>query len=306
MLDTIIVGSGPAGLCAAIYAKRANLSVLVIEKEYEGTGQIAYTEQVDNYLGLDGMSGYELGEKFRQHALNHDISFYEGNVIGIEQGINKIWNIVLEDGNCYEAKTVIYCAGAKHRKLLIPGEEKFYGRGVSVCALCDGSFYQGKKVAVIGGGNSALEDAAYLSKICDKVYLIHRRNEFRADNALVDTIFSVSNIEPILSVTPVEITGEDNLSGILLSNGQQLEIQGVFVEIGMEPNTDAIIELGIVDEAGYIETTESGETKRGGFYAAGDVRAKKLRQLVTAVSDGANAAVGAAEYIRAKDIERLT
>lgn len=301
MLDAIIVGSGPAGLCAAIYAKRANLSVLVIEKEYEGTGQIAYTEQVDNYPGLDGISGYELGERFRQHALNHDIPFYEGHVIGMEQGIDKVWNIVLEDGSSYKAKTVIYCAGTRHRKLLIPGEEKFFGRGVSVCALCDGSFYQGKKVAVIGGGNSALEDATYLSKICDKVYLVHRRNEFRADNILVDTIYATANIEPILSVNPVEIKGEDHLRGILLSNGQELELQGVFVEIGMEPNTDVITGLGVVNEAGYIETNENGETKLDGFYAAGDVRAKKLRQLVTAVSDGANAAVSAAEYIRTKD-----
>lgn len=298
MLDTIIIGSGPAGITAAIYASRANLSLEVIEKEYEGTGQIANTERVDNYPGLYGINGYDLGETFRQHALNLGVSFCEDEVKEIVQTEDKNWHVILSDGSEHVTKTVIYCGGAKHRKLGIPGEAEFYGRGVSYCALCDGAFYEGKTVAVVGGGNSAIEAAIYLSNLCEKVYLVHRRNEFRADQILVDFLAEHKNILPVLAVQTVEITGDAVVNGLLLSDGNTLNVQGVFVEIGMEPNTEMIRDLGILDSAGYIQASEDCSTKLQGFFCAGDVRTKKLRQLVTAVSDGANAATQAAEYIR--------
>ena len=298
MLDTIIIGSGPAGITAAIYASRANLSLEIIEKEYEGTGQIANTERVDNYPGLFGINGYELGESFRQHALNVGVSFCEAEVEKIKQSEDKTWHVVLSDGSEHVSKTVIYCGGAKHRKLGIPGEEAFYGRGVSYCALCDGAFYEGKTVAVVGGGNSAIEAAIYLANICEKVYLVHRREQFRAEQILVDSLADHKNIVPVLAVQTIEITGDANVDGLLLSDGNTLKVQGVFVEIGMEPNTEMIRQLGILDSAGYIEATEDCSTKLQGFFCAGDVRTKKLRQLVTAVSDGANAATQAAGYIR--------
>lgn len=296
MRDLVIIGSGPAGLSAALYAKRANLDVLVIEKEYLGTGQIAESAQVDNYIGLAGMSGYDLGEKFRQDAEKFGVEFCEAAVTRLERK-NSVWITELDGGGIIEAKTVIYAAGAAHRKLNIPGEERLIGKGVSFCAVCDGTLYQGKTAAVIGGGDTALDDALYLSDIAKKVYLIHRRNEFRGSAKSVLKIRSRENIEVITPANVTEITGENRVSSVKLDNGRELILNGVFVAIGMSPSSDLVKGLVELDSGGYIQADETGITDAPGLFAAGDVRTKKLRQVVTAVSDGANAAFSAANYL---------
>lgn len=297
MIDLVIIGSGPAGLSAALYAKRANLDVLVIEKEYLGTGQIAESAQVDNYIGLAGMSGFDLGEKFRQDAEKFGAEFREAAATRLERK-NDIWITELDGGGVIESKTVIYAAGAIHRKLNIPGEERLIGKGVSFCAVCDGALYQGKTAAVIGGGDTALDDAMYLSDIAEKVYLIHRRSEFRGSAKSVLKIKSRENIEIVTPAVVTEITGENRVSSVKLDNGRELILDGVFVAVGMTPATNLVKGLVELDSGGYIRADETGITNAPGLFAAGDVRTKKLRQVVTAVSDGANAAFSAIEYLK--------
>lgn len=297
MRDLVIIGSGPAGLSAALYAKRANLDVIVIEKEFLGTGQIAESARVDNYIGLCGISGYDLGEKFRADAEKFGVEFYEGAVTRLERK-NDVWLTELDGGEIIESKTVIYAAGAAHRKLNIPGEERFIGKGVSFCAVCDGALYQGKTVAVVGGGDTALDDALYLSDIAQKVYLIHRRNEFRGSAKSVLKIKSRENIEIVTPAVVTEITGDDRVRSVKLDNGRELILNGIFVAVGMTPATDLVKGLVETDSGGYIRADESGITNAPGLFAAGDVRTKKLRQVVTAVSDGANAAISAIEYLK--------
>lgn len=297
MRDLVIIGSGPAGLSAALYAKRANLDVIVIEKEFLGTGQIAESARVDNYIGLCGISGYDLGEKFRLDAEKFGAEFCEGMVTHLEQK-NDVWITELDGGEVIESKTVIYAAGAAHRKLNIPGEERFIGKGVSFCAVCDGALYQGKTAAVIGGGDTALDDALYLSDIAEKVYLIHRRNEFRGSEKSVLKIKSRENIEIVTPATATEITGDNRVRSVKLDNGRELILDGIFVAVGMTPATDLVKSLVELDSGGYIRADETGITNAPGLFAAGDVRTKKLRQVVTAVSDGANAAISAIEYLK--------
>ena len=298
MLDTIIIGSGPAGLSASIYIKRANLNVLVIEKDYEGTGQIAESGKVDNYLGIPGISGYELGEKFREHALKAGVNFLEANVINIKNQKDNIIRVELENGEYVEAKTIIYAAGATHRRLNVLGEEKYLGRGVSYCAICDGAFYKNKVVAVIGGGDVALDDAVYLSEIAKKVYLIHRRKEFRGAESTLNLLKEKENVEILIDSEVDSILGDDKVTGILLKNKREIILDGIFSAIGMTPKTEILKEVIDLDEYGYVKADETGETNLKGFFVAGDVRQKELRQIVTAVSDGANAATSAINYIR--------
>ena len=298
MLDTIIIGSGPAGLSASIYIKRANLNVLVIEKDYEGTGQVVESGKVDNYLGIPGISGYELGEKFREHALKAGVNFLEANVINIKNQKDNIIRVELENGEYVEAKTIIYAAGATHRRLNVLGEEKYLGRGVSYCAICDGAFYKNKVVAVIGGGDVALDDAVYLSEIAKKVYLIHRRKEFRGAESTLNLLKEKENVEILIDSEVDSILGDDKVTGILLKNKREIILDGIFSAIGMIPKTEILKELIDLDEYGYVKADETGETNLKGFFVAGDVRQKELRQIVTAVSDGANAATSAINYIR--------
>lgn len=298
MLDTIIIGSGPAGLSASIYIKRANLNVLVIEKDYEGTGQVAESGKVDNYLGIPGISGYELGEKFREHALKAGVNFLEANVINIKKQKDNILRVELENGEYVEAKTIIYAAGATHRRLNVLGEEKYLGRGVSYCAICDGAFYKNKVVAVIGGGDVALDDAVYLSEIAKKVYLIHRRKEFRGAESTLNLLKEKENVEILINSEVDSILGDDKVTGILLKNKREIILDGIFSAIGMIPKTEILKELIDLDEYGYVKADETGKTNLKGFFVAGDVRKKELRQIVTAVSDGANAATSAINYIR--------
>lgn len=296
--DVGIIGSGPAGLSAAIYAKRANLSAVVIEKEYEGTGQIAESGQVDNYLGLPGISGYDLGEQFREHAVKLGVSFLEQEVTEIKKEDSEVFTIIFEDGSSVETKTVIYAAGATPRRANIPGEQEYSGKGVSYCAICDGSFYRGKKVAVLGGGDTALDDAVYLADLAEQVYVIHRRKEFRGAATTVEKLRKKENVTFVLEHQVKEITGAEKVNGVILEDGTAIAVDGVFVAYGSVPQTDLLKELVTLDEAGYVNAEETGETSLAGLYVAGDARTKKLRQVVTAVSDGANAATAVVEYLK--------
>ena len=297
MVDIIIVGSGPAGMSAAVYGKRAGLSVLVIEKVYYGTGQVAESSHVDNYLGIPGINGYELGEKFRSHAEGLGVEFKDGEVIRFEKAADR-WYVHLKNGETLESKTVVYAAGAAHRHLGVPGEEEFSGKGVSYCATCDGAFFKGKNVAVVGGGNTAMDDAIYLSDICNKVYLVHRRDVFRGDATTLMKLKETENIELIVPAKVQEVKGEQVVTALQLEDGRSLEVSGVFVAVGMQPATSMLQGIVLMDDNGYIIADETGKTSAAGFFAAGDVRTKELRQIITAVSDGANAATSAERYIR--------
>ncbi|HCJ07667.1 MAG: FAD-dependent oxidoreductase [Lachnospiraceae bacterium] len=297
MVDIIIVGSGPAGMSAAVYGKRAGLSVLVIEKVYYGTGQVAESSHVDNYLGIPGINGYELGEKFRSHAEGLGVEFKDGEVIRFEKAEDR-WYVHLKNGETLESKTVVYAAGAAHRHLGVPGEEELSGKGVSYCATCDGAFFKGKDVAVVGGGNTAMDDAIYLSDICNKVYLVHRRDVFRGDATTLTKLKETENIELVVPAKVQEVKGEQVVTALQLEDGRSLEVSGVFVAVGMQPATDLLQGVVLLDDNGYIIADETGKTSAAGFFAAGDVRTKELRQIITAVADGANAATSAEKYIR--------
>lgn len=297
MYDIVIIGSGPAGLSAAVYASRAQFSAVVAEKDYMGAGQIAASEQVDNYLGLPEINGYELGEKFREHAVSLGTEFFEGEVSGISKN-DESYTVSFKDGSTMESRCVIYAAGTSYRRLEIPGGELL---GVSYCATCDGAFYKGKTAAVVGGGDTALGDALYLSKIAEKVYLIHRRDTFRANRALQELVKKTPNIEVILNAVPTKVIGEKRVEGLEISvsgETRNLEVNGVFVAIGSVPNTGILNGICSLDKNGYIIAGEDGITSADGFFAAGDVRTKALRQVVTAVSDGANCVLSAENYIR--------
>ncbi len=314
--DLLIVGSGPAGLSAAVYGKRANLKLAVVEKEYEGTGQIAESGKVDNYLGLPGISGYDLGESFREHALQLGTEFIEKELIGLEvlyeekRAEVKGYKLTFEDQTSAESRAVIYAAGAYPRRSGIKGEEFFAGKGISYCAICDGAFCKGKTAAVLGGGDSALDDALYLSELAEKVYLIHRRDSFRGSKRSLELVKRKKNIELLLNERVEEFLGDKKLTALQLASGRKLEVSGAFVAYGSLPQNEPVKDLVKLDEAGYIIASESGETgkaaseeKLAGFYAAGDIRSKKLRQVITAVADGANAATAAIDYINQKGSE---
>ena len=317
MYDIIIIGSGPAGLSAAIYAKRANLNVAVAEKEYEGTGQIAESGNVNNYLGLPNINGYDLGEKFREHAVSLNVEFIENEAVEIEVVQNDecaaesaIYRVKFDDDTIAEARALIYTAGAYPRKAGVPGEDEYTGKGVSYCAICDGAFYKGKTVAVLGGGDTALDDALYLADICEKVYLVHRRDSFRGAQSTVELLKHKENVELVLNETVTEIYGEKKPTGIKLKSGRELAIDGVFVAYGSVPQSELIKNLVQLDERGYVVAGEDGityaATKKAdddrriqpGLYVAGDVRTKKLRQIVTAVADGANSVTSIVEYLK--------
>lgn len=297
MYDIVIIGSGPTGLSAAVYASRAQFSAVVAEKDYMGAGQIAASEQVDNYLGLPEINGYELGEKFREHAVSLGTEFFEGEVSGISKNAES-YTVSFKDGSTLESRCIIYAAGTSYRRLEIPGGELL---GVSYCATCDGAFYKGKTAAVVGGGDTALGDALYLSKIAEKVYLIHRRDTFRANRALQELVKKTPNIEVILNAVPTKVIGEKRVEGLEISvsgETKNFKVNGVFVAIGSVPNTGILNGICSLDKNGYIIADEDGITSADGLFAAGDVRTKALRQVVTAVSDGANCVLSAENYIR--------
>ena len=297
--DTVIIGSGPAGLAAAIYAERAELNAIVIEKNVVSGGQVLTTYEVDNYPGVQGIGGYDLGMKFREHADSLGAEFVEDEVVRVETdgAVKK----VVCTGNTYETKTVIIATGASHRKLGVPGEEELAGMGVSYCATCDGAFFRGKTTAVIGGGDVAIEDAIFLARLCKKVYVVHRRDELRGAKSLQKKLFSLDNVEMVWDSVAQRIEGENKVERLVVSNvktgeTRELELQGVFVAVGISPNSEVF--QGTVEmENGYIKAGEDCATSCPGIFAAGDVRTKNLRQIVTAVADGANAVTGVGRYL---------
>lgn len=300
MYDLMIIGSGPAGLSAAVYGKRAGLNLAVVEKNSMSGGQVLTTYEVDNYLGLPGINGFDMGLKFREHAENTGVEFIEATVTGITH--KEECKIVHTDQGDYEARALILATGADHARLGIPGEEELAGVGVSYCATCDGAFFRGRTVAVIGGGDVALEDAIYLARFCEKVYLIHRRDEFRGARILQEEILNLPNVEIIYHHVARAIEGSEvvealNIEDVNTKESRRLPVDGVFVAVGIHPNTDLFGELVSCDEAGYILAGEDGSTDTEGVFVAGDLRKKPLRQIVTAVSDGANAAVSAGSYL---------
>lgn len=300
--DVIIIGSGPAGLSAAVYAQRARFHTLIIEEKPLSGGQILDTYEVDNYLGLPGISGFELGQKFRTHAEGQGAEFVNGQVKEIRiQGENKV---VITDKAEYETRALILATGARHRKLMVPGEQELTGMGVSYCATCDGAFFRGKDVAVVGGGDVALEDALFLARGCEKVYLIHRREAFRGAGILQERVKETGNIELVLNSKVVEIRGEDQVSSLLLHNIEETEhelsVQGVFIAVGIQPNSAVADGIAAQDEQGYIIAGEDTKTSVPGIFAAGDVRTKQLRQVITAAADGANAITSVERYLSDK------
>lgn len=300
MYDLIIIGSGPAGMTAAIYGARAELDMIVIEKNFMSGGQVINTYEVDNYPAMPGISGIDLSMKMREHCDNLGVNFVTDEVTGIEdQGATKV---VKTAGGTYEAKTVLIASGADHSRLGIPGEDTFAGKGVSYCATCDGAFFRNKTVAVIGGGNVAVEDAIYLANLCEKVYVVHRRDELRAEKVLQKKLLSLENVEMVWNSNGVRIEGENKTQRLIVKNKiseeeRTLEVDGVFVAVGIVPNADPFHGIADQDAAGYFIAGEDGATSTPGIFAAGDIRAKALRQIITAAGDGANAINGIQQYL---------
>lgn len=295
MYDVVVTGSGPAGLSAALYLKRAGKNVLIVEKDYEGTGQIAKSICVENYPGFPSVTGEELGEAFRQHIISMQVSFLEDEVK--EMTHTNLWKLKMASGEVIETNAVVYAAGAIPKKLGIPGEEEYQGRGISFCAYCDGSLYRNKDVAVVGGGDTALDDALYLSGICRKVYLIHRRADFRGRATVLAKLKERDNVEIMTGVNLKYVGGQKKIEKILLDNGKELAVSGLFIAIGSAPESDIIKSYVHRDSHEYVIAGEDGLTDTPGLFVAGDIRAKKLRQVVTAVSDGANAAASAVDFL---------
>ena len=298
--DVIILGSGPAGLSAAVYAQRARLNTLIIEEKPMSGGQILDTYEVDNYPGLPGISGFELGQKFRTHADQLGAEFVNEQVQELKDLGEK--KLVVTEKSSYETRTLILATGARHRKLNVPGEKELAGVGVSYCATCDGAFFRGKVTAVIGGGDVAVEDAIFLARACEKVYLIHRREEFRGARILQERVRESDNIELVLNSNVIEILGEQMVTSVLVHNHvknerHELQVQGVFIAVGISPNVAAADGLVEQDQQGYIKAGEDAVTSVPGIFAAGDVRTKQLRQVITAASDGANAVISAERYL---------
>mgnify|MGYP000008850957 FL=1 len=295
--DVIIIGSGSAGLSAAIYVVRAGLSVTVIEKEFMGTGQIADSSKVDNYLGIPAISGYDLGESFREHALSLGVTIEDNNVTRLTP-VDDIWELELSDGSTKKARCVIYAAGCSHKKLQAENEEQYTGKGISYCAVCDGAFYKDKDVAVVGGGDTALSDALYLSDICANVYIIHRREEFRGAASLLAKLKERTNVHICTNRTVKKVEGSNNLERIILDNDTGIDVNGLFVAVGMSPQTELLKGIAELDNSGYVIAGEDCVTSARGLFVAGDVRTKILRQVITAAADGAMAATQAVQYLR--------
>ena len=295
--DIIIIGGGPAGLSAAIYASRALKKTLIIEKSVFG-GQITQASKVENYPGFEEVSGMDLGEKMADQAKKLGVENIYGEVTQIKK--NEETFTVTVGQKEYLSKVVIYATGASPRKLHVDNETKLLGAGISYCATCDGAFFKEKTVCVIGGGNTAIDDALYLANLCKKVYVIHRRDSFRGEPVKVSLLKEKENVEFILNATVKSVDGENFVESItLLENMQErkIKVDGVFVAIGHVPNTQLLEDFVPLTPNGYIITNYDLETSVTGFYAAGDVREKKVRQLTTATNDGTIAAIMACEYL---------
>lgn len=296
MTDILILGGGPAGLTAALYAARAGRSVVVCEKESFG-GQITQAHQVDNLPGLPGISGIELGDKLCAQAMDAGVQVSFCEVVGIHWNTDGTFYVETDDGPM-NVRAVIFAGGAKPRMLGVAREEELIGSGISYCALCDGMFFRGKDVAVIGGGNTAFSDALVLAGICNSVTIIHRRDSFRAEEAVVQAAKNTPNIKIVTPRTVKELVGETQVDGLILDDGTKLDVQAVFVALGRVPDCSLIETLADLDEAGYAKSGEDCMTKTPGLYVAGDCRAKTIRQLTTAMADGTVAAMAACEFLK--------
>ena len=299
--DVIIIGGGPSGMTSAIYSSRARLKTLLIEKAGCG-GQIAITDNIENYPGFEqGINGFELATKMQTQATNFGTEFVYGEAVSFQLN-DKIKKVILLDNKEYLAKTIIISSGASFKKLGIKGEQEFIGKGVSYCATCDGPFFRNKEIVVIGGGDSALQEALYLTKFAVKVNLIHRRNEFRAAKILQEKVFKEQKINVIFDSVVEEISGKDVLEQVTLKNIKtntisQLSVNGVFIFVGWTPNTNFLNNQLKLNKQGYIITDDKMNTSIEGVFACGDVREKTLRQVVTAAGDGAIAANSAQYYL---------
>ena len=310
LYDLIIVGAGPAGMTAAVYARRAELKVLLIEKNYMGGGQIINTYEIDNYPGLPGLNGMDLATKMSEHVDKYETERVNADIVSLElEGDIKKVNT---ETDSYEARAVILASGNSPGKLKVKGEEELAGMGVSYCATCDGAFFRNRTVAVVGGGDVAVEDAIFLARGCTKVYIIHRRDELRAAKTLRTALFACDNVEPVWNSVVKEISGENMVEKVIVSNVKdgsetELSVNGVFIAVGNVPNSSYIkgssnkddLKPGelLLDEKGYVIAGEDCATNIPGVYAAGDIRSKSLRQVVTAVADGANAVYSAEKYL---------
>ncbi len=298
--DVIIVGAGPAGLTAAVYTSRGNLTTLMLERGAPG-GQMASTEDIENYPGFEHILGPDLSTKMFDHARKFGADYAYGDVTDIVDG--KEYKTIHCGEQVYKARAIIITTGAEYRKMGIPGETELTGSGVSYCAVCDGAFFRGKEIIVVGGGDSAVEEGSYLTRFADKVTVIHRRDELRAQKILQDRAFANEKMEFIWNTTVKEVNEKDGKIGSVTLQStvdgteREFETDGMFVYVGMDPLTAPFAHLGILDENGYVETNEVMETKIPGIYAAGDVREKLLRQIVTATGDGSIAAQAVQQYI---------
>ena len=300
LYDIIVIGGGPAGLTAAVYARRAGKTVLIIEKNSLG-GQITWSPRVENFPGFASVSGTELGDLMTNQAMDQGAEVELEEVCAVEQGEGcKVVKCL--SGAEFTARAVILATGAKPRPLGVAREEDLAGSGVNYCAVCDGAFYAGAPVAVVGGGNSALQDAMLLSETCSKVYLIHRRDSFRGEQQLANALAQKANVEFVLNARVTELLGADEVTGVMVEqNGAQrrLDVEGVFVAVGHQPDNEAFASLVALDQRGYADSDEGCRTRTDGFFVAGDCRKKGVHQLTTAVADGAVAALAAVSYIDA-------
>ena len=318
MYDLIIIGAGPAGLSAALYAKRAGMDALTIEQSSVEGGQILTTDVVDNYLGIPEIGGFELGMKFREHALKAGACLQKGTVNKVERTPDG-WKLLCGDGSELQTRAVIFATGAEHIPLDVPGELTYRGKGVSYCATCDGAFFKDRVVVVAGGGNTAVGDALYLARICKKVYLVHRRDQLRASMSLQEELKNCKNVEILWNTTVEKISGGDLMESVTVrtlsqekesgemqaaqlgkeqkESVRELEAEGIFIAVGMRPRTALAREIAACDEKGYLCAGEDCTTNVPGIFAAGDVRTKRVRQIVTAVADGACAVEAVKSYL---------
>ena len=296
MYDIIIIGGGPAGLTAALYARRANKTALVIEKATFG-GQITYSPKVENIPGFVALSGNEFAEKMVEQVMEQGADVECAEVLEVIDGDIKT---VKTDSGDFEGKSVIVATGAKHRMLGLEREGDFVGEGISFCAVCDGAFYTGKTVAVIGGGNSALQEALMLSDLCKKVYVVQNLDYFTGEKKLVDLLLEKPNVEAILGTTVESLMGDSALDGIVIKKGEErktLLIDGMFVAIGLIPQNEIVADLVSLNTWGYVDAGENCLTDKKGIFVAGDCRSKRIRQVATACADGAVAALAACDYV---------
>lgn len=300
--DVVIIGAGPAGMTAALYASRANLSVVMLDRGIYG-GQMNNTADIENFPGFKSVLGPDLSKDMYESSTQFGAEYAYGSVESIrDDGTTKL--VKTDMGDEFEAKVVIIGTGSEYKKLGVPGEEDFSGRGVSYCAVCDGAFFKGTDVVVVGGGDSAIEEGLYLTQLASKVTVIHRRDQLRAQKIIQDRAFANPKMEFVWNSNVTEVVGEGKVTGVKVNNNQTgedsfIEAAGVFIYVGVKPMTAAFADLGILDEQGWIPTDDHMHTKVPGILAVGDVRKKDLRQITTAVGDGGVAGQQAYEYIQA-------